>query len=296
MSQEREWSGVTHGTQWMHRALISVLKVCPLVLMYLVMALVIPFYLVFNRQGYLSIYHYLRRRQGWSVIRSFLGCYANHFLFGTALLDRFATYAGRRFRTENPDNDLLKELSAGPEGLVMLASHIGNAEMSGYMLSSEQKRMNAITFPGEKASIRTWRDKMFGAHNVRLISADPEMNWLFTLNAALADGEIVSIHGDRTFGSPKTLEVNLLGAPAQIPQGPFSIAAMRDLPVLAIFSLKTGFKSYRVMLRRLDTPELREMGRDQKLQELADRYAHAVEDVLRKWPLQWYNFFEFWKN
>ena len=88
MTGERQWSGKTDGAPWMHRALIGLLKVFPLWAMYLLAVLVVPFYMLFNHKGYLAIYHYLRNRQGWGPLKSFLGCYANHFLFSTSFMDR----------------------------------------------------------------------------------------------------------------------------------------------------------------------------------------------------------------
>lgn len=296
MSEQRAWTGTTDGTSWMHRALIGLIKVTPLPLVYGFMALVIPFYLVFNLKGSRPIYRYLRDRQGWGRLRSLLGCYGNHFLFGATMLDRFAVYAGRRFQTEIPRFDLIARQNSRPEGFLFFFSHIGNPEMCGYMIRCDSKRMNSIVFPGEKASIQKWRSKMLALNNIRLIPSGPDMDWLFTLHAALSDGEIVSIHADRKFGSPKTLSVPLLGAPARIPAGPFAIAAMHGLPVLAGFSLKTGLKRYHLVVERLDTPEMEQMDREQRMHLLAERYAAVMEQVLRKWPLQWFNFFDFWAD
>lgn len=294
MSEERQWSGRTHGTEWMHNALTALFKVLPLWLMYGVMGLVIPFYMLFNHKGYLSIYHYLRARQGYGPLKAFFGCYGNHFLFGTAFLDRFASYAGRRFQIDVPDPQPVVKLSEQEQGFLLFASHIGNHEMCGYMLNCEQKRMNVITFSGEKSYVRSNREKMLEGHNIRLISADG-MEWLFTLNAALSDGEIVSIHADRVFGSPKMLDANILDAPAHLPQGPFSIAAMRDLPVLSVFCIKTGLKRYKAYMFRLDTPDMASLGRKEKMEALATAYTASVGTVLKEHPLQWYNFFEFWE-
>lgn len=294
MSGQRQWSGRTDGTSWMHKSLIGLLRVTPLPLVYLLMALVVPFYLLFNPGGRRSIYCYLRRRQGWGVLHSALGCYGNHFLFGAGMLDRFAAFAGRRFPTDIVNYHLFTELTDGPEGLLMLATHIGNAEMCGYMLESDRKPMNVIVFAGEKASVHSWRERMLSVNNVRMIGADDGMEWLFTLNSALTNGEIVNIHGDRSFGSPKTLRVRLLGKEAQIPLGPFSVAAMRSLPVLASFCLKTSLKHYRVYIYRVDTPEMSQLPREEKMQALADSYAAIVEKVLHRWPLQWFNFYDFW--
>ena len=294
MSEERQWSGKTDGTLWMHKALIGCFKVLPMALLYFFMALVVPFYMLFNHQGYLSIYHYLHQRQGWGPLKAFGGCYVNHFLFGASLMDRFASYAGRKFRVKKTGLEVFDNLAGQEQGFIMLSSHIGNSEMSGYMLSTPLKRMNAITFPGEKATVRSNRDRMLEVNNIRLISADG-LDWLFTLNAALSDGEIVSIHADRLFGSSKALKVKILGAEAQIPMGPFNLAATRCLPVTAGFCMKTGFKSYEALQYRLDTPEMETMSKTEKMDYLAARYAATVNAILEKWPLQWYNFFEFWK-
>lgn len=293
MSGERQWSGKTDGAPWMHRALIGLLKVSPLWAMYFLALLVVPFYMLFNHKGYLAIYHYLRKRQGWGVLRAFLGCYANHFLFSTSFMDRFAAFAGKKFKVEIDKTELFHELSQKEKGFVMLASHVGNHEMSGYMLGSPAKRMNAIAFPGEKSSIRSNRDRIFADKNIRLISADG-MDWLFTLNSALSEGEIVSIHADRLFGSAKFLRTTVLGADANLPMGPFYLAVTRDLPVLAAFSVKTGYKSYKGRLVRLDTPEMASLPKQEKMEMLASRYAQELSQTLRESPLQWYNFFEFW--
>lgn len=208
-------------------------------------------------------------------------------------MDRFAAYAGRKFRVQKTGFDVFDSLVEQDQGFIMLSSHIGNAEMAGYMLTTPLKRMNAITFPQEKASVRANRDRILETNNIRLISADG-LDWLFTLNAALSDGEIVSIHADRLFGSSKALTVNILGAEAKIPMGPFNLAASRDLPVTASFCMKTGYKSYEAIQYRLDTPEMEAMSKREKMDYLAARYAATVNEILGKWPLQWYNFFEFW--
>ena len=54
-----KWQGTTDGLPWMHRALVAVLGVVPVGILYAIAAIfVIPFYLIGNRQGYLSQYHF----------------------------------------------------------------------------------------------------------------------------------------------------------------------------------------------------------------------------------------------
>ena len=91
---ERQWQGTTDGTSWMHKALIGMMKVIPLWVFYLLMSFAVPFYMISNHKGYISNYHYFRRRQGYGPLRSFFHVCACHWMFGTVIMDRFASYSG----------------------------------------------------------------------------------------------------------------------------------------------------------------------------------------------------------
>ena len=77
-----EWSGRTDGTPFMQKALIVMFKIIPLEVIYGVMALVVPFYMLFNHKGYLAMYHFFRRRIGMTPLKAFWNVYRNHFAFG----------------------------------------------------------------------------------------------------------------------------------------------------------------------------------------------------------------------
>ena len=96
-----EWRGNTGGMTWMHKVLIWAFRYINLRLVYAGMAVfVIPFYMLFAHKGYISMYHYFRRRQGFGVWKSFRYVYLNHYRFGQIILDRFAVFAGREFQFE----------------------------------------------------------------------------------------------------------------------------------------------------------------------------------------------------
>ena len=58
--------------------------------------------------------------------------------------------------------------------------------------------------------------------------------------------------------------------------------------------MKTARRSFTVYLQRLDDPADAALPRRERSQVLANRYAAALSDILRRYPDQWYNFFEFW--
>ena len=57
--------------------------------------------------------------------------------------------------------------------------------------------------------------------------------------------------------------------------------------------MKEGRRRYKVLLERL--PEPAGVTRQERVQSLADAYASALEAVVRRYPDQWYNFYDFWK-
>ena len=275
----------------MQRSLIRMFRVLPLGVLYGCMALVIPFYMLF-RKGFKASYRFFRKRMGYGAVKSFLHVYKNEFEFGKVVLDRFAAFAGKKFDMDVPRMDLFQELCAGEEGFVQLSSHVGNYEMVGYSLISP-KRINALVFSGETATVMQNRALLFGETNVQMVPVSEDLSHIFALNNALADGEIASLPGDRVFGSQKTVECRFFGAPAPFPAGPFTLAVQRNVPILCVFVMKEGRRAYKVLLEMLPEPE--GMTKAERIQALADAYARTLEAVVRQYPDQWYNFYDFWK-
>lgn len=275
----------------MQRSLIRMFRVLPLGVLYGCMALVIPFYMLF-RKGFKASYNFFRKRMGYGAVKSFLHVYKNEFEFGKVVLDRFAAFAGKKFDMDVPRMDLFQGLCVGEEGFVQLSSHVGNYEMVGYSLISP-KRINALVFSGETATVMQNRALLFGETNVQMVPVSEDLSHIFALNNALADGEIASLPGDRILGSQKTLECTFFGAPAPFPAGPFTLAVQRDVPILCVFVMKEGRRKYKVILERLPEPEGK--SKRERIQALADAYAATLEAVVRQYPDQWYNFYDFWK-
>lgn len=298
-SGERKWSGTTSGTGWMHRWLIRMFKVIPLEVLYGFTGIfVIPFYLIFNRIAARSIYAYFRRHHGYGRWKSAVATYRNHYRFAQVILDRFAAYAGRRFEFEIENNDLFKALESGDSGFIMLSSHVGNYELAGYSLVSAKKKFYALIFGGEARSVMENRRKMFSGANIEMIPVDGSMSHLFAINNALADGDIVSMPADRIFGSQKSVTTSFLGKDVEFPLGAFATAVQRDVPLLAIFMMKESTRRYRLFVYpvRLDDAQSRMLDRRSRMQELARRFAATLEDVMRRYPDQWFNYYDFWNE
>ncbi len=243
------------------------------------------------------MYRYLRRRQHHSALTSFFLVLANQLRFGQIIVDRFARYAGKKFTITIDGFDEFEKMSAGKDGFVQLSSHVGNYEMAGYCLPADHKQMNALVFAGETEVVMSNKQRTLLGNNIHLIPMSEDMSHIFTLNNALANGEIVSMPGDRIFGSQKCIECEFLGARANFPLGPFALAVQRDVNMLAVFCLKSGYSSYHVKCVALaPTPDEQGLNARAKMSALAQMFADELSLVVRQYPLQWFNYYDFWKE
>lgn len=289
-----QWSGRTDGQPWMQRTLIKIFKVTDIRIMYFMMGWVVPFYMLRNHKEYLAMYRFFRKRFGYGRVKSFWNVFKNHLKFGQVILDRFAVYAGKRFKFFIEGGELFDHLAKQPSGFVQLSSHVGNYEMAGYSLVSHDKRFNAVVYAGETATVMRNRAAMFAPNNMRMILVGNDMSHIFALNQALGDGEIVSVPGDRIFGSPRYVECDFFGDVARFPMGPFAMAIQRDVPLLAVFVMKISTMGYKIYVRKIDADAA--LSRKERIEAAAKSFASELEAIVRQYPTQWFNYYDFWSH
>lgn len=289
---QREWAGTTYGNAWMHRALIKVLRHTDVRLMYAFAAVfVIPVCLLLNNSRRV-IYSYMRNRHGMGRLKAAWKTYANHCMMSQLVIDRFAMYSGKRFDINIEGYEHYHRLEQREGGFVQLSSHVGNYEIAGYTLVARDKPFNAVVFGGEKASVMAERISILSRDNIRLILLEPDMSHIFAINNALAQGEVVSMPADRIAGSNRYVEVTLLGATARLPLGPFQVTVARGLEALEVNVIKTSSKCYTIYVAPLNYD--RSASREEKVKQLAQAYTTELERILKIYPTQWYNFYDFW--
>ena len=274
----------------MQRTLVRLFRWMPLGVLYGVMALVVPFYMLLDKKGFYASYDFARKRLGKSRTGSFFHVYRNEYRMGQVVLDRFAAFAGKRFDLERSGVQRFYELAGSGQGFLMLSSHTGCFELVGLQLPSPVP-IHALVFPGETETVMKHRDRMFQQTNVSMIAAREDLSHLFQINNALADGQIVSMPGDRVFGAKRTVRSLFFGQPAAFPCGPFSLALQREVPVLFVMVMKEARRRYHVYVEELTATGT---NRQERLQSLSDAYAGMLERIIRRYPDQWFNFYDFW--
>ena len=294
-----KWEGVTGGSTLGQKALLFLFHSVNVTVGYFFLAFVVPFYMLFGRKGYLSIYKYFRKHFSYPPLKAFLKTYQNHFVFGQCMLDRFSVYAGRKnfFHLKFTGNDEFHRLLDEEKGFIIASSHVGNFELSGYLLKQDKKRINAMVFGGETKEVMENRLKALKMNNISIIPVVDDMSHIFTVHEALSAGEIVSMPCDRIFGSAKSVECDFLSGKADFPIGGFTLAASFDVPVVSIFAIKENVSNYHVYVKPLTLDNsIKISSKREKAELLTREFAKELETIVRKYPKQWFNFYEFWKE
>lgn len=227
---------------------------------------------------------------------------AGHFhAFASVSLDRFFMLSGRRDRFDvvvhRPQN--VYELSIQKRGFLLVLAHAGSFEVLRHIAVDE--RNLPLRFLIDMESNRQFMSVVRELHPEfadRVIDAAQSGPMLvLALKDALQQGNMVGIMADRVRAHERSVSVNFLGSPAQVPAGPWILAASLGVPVVLAFGLYKGGNRYEVSLEMFaDSIELPRATREQSLQQCAQRYISRVEHFVRSAPHNWFNFYDYWAD
>ncbi|MDD4215357.1 MAG: acyltransferase, partial [Bacteroidales bacterium] len=110
--------------------------------------------------------------------------------------------------------------------------------------------------------------------------------------------ELIAMNGDRFLAGNLTVSCNFLGHDAKFPLSPYYIAGKYNVPVVYAFAMKEGKNFYRFFAtpKRYIENFYSMKKREQGLKDAVNDYAAALEKIVCKYPLQWFNYYNFWSK
>ena len=217
--------------------------------------------------------------------------YKSYYTFGQTILDKVSIAAGMRdkFSYEFDGVEILKKLLSEKKGGVLISAHIGNFEIAEHFFGEidVEFQINLVTTDLEHSAIKNYLEKITKKASVKFIIIKDDLSHIFEINAALARNELVCFTGDRYFEGGKFLTEKLLGEEAKFPAGPFLIASRLKVPVVFVYVMKEPNLHYHLYTREAIVKH-----RDEIV--LLKAYTENLEMMLKEYPLQWFNYFDFW--
>ena len=287
-----KWQGKSKGTVLGYSIFVWLMKHLGIYAAYALLIFVAFYYFLFEWRSNGYMYYYFRHRLGYSPLRAVVNLYLNYFTFGQTIIDKIAILAGleEKFTYEFDGVESLHKLLDEQQSGILISAHIGNFEIAEpfFRKIDIDLKISTVTTDMEHSVIKEYLESISkNKPSNQFIYVKEDMSHIFKINDAIGDNKIVCFTGDRYFEGVRSLKGTLLGAEATFPAGPFFIASCLKVPVLFVYVMKESRLHYHLYARVAEVK-----GRD--AQALLDAYTENMEQMLKKYPLQWFNYFNFW--
>jgi len=286
-----EWDGKSKGGVLGYKFFVFCIRNLGVKTSYFVLYFVAAYYFLFLKRTNRVTYYYFHKRLGYSSLKARKHVYLSYYTFGQTLIDKVAISAGMRdrFTYEFDGIETLKKLLDQKKGGVLLSAHMGNFEIAEYFLGELDcnVQINLVSSDLEHRAIKQYLDSISAKSSIKFIILKDDLSHIYEINKALAENELICFTGDRYLQGVKYLTAPFLGEDANFPAGPFLIASRLQVPVVFVYVMKEPNLHYHLYAREAEVKH-----RDEKA--LLNTYLQSVESMIQRYPLQWYNYFDFW--
>ena len=217
-------------------------------------------------------------------------------MFAICMVDRFIAKADvQSYTFEYEDIEFHKKLLK--EGVILLYSHFGGWSASSNAPITD-KKINIVMQEALLDSIKDIENSIQDKkkrENISIIDLNSGvLNVSIKIANALIESENVVMMVDRSANTKSNIEAEFLGENANFNKNPFQIAYKMNKPLLAYFIVWTDIQKYKVIHIHI------KMDRTKKENEAIilalDQYIKKYEDILKIYPNQWLNFYNFWEK
>lgn len=287
------WQGKSRGNKTGFRIFVRVLRTGGVRPAYFLLGIVSIYFFLFSWTSSRFLYAYFRERLGYSFFRSVLSIYKNYYWFGQTIIDRVVLMSGipHHFSFDFDGEDYLRKMVAEKQGGLLLSAHIGNWEIAGHLLQRLNTEMNIVMFDGEQQGIKEYMESVTGRSSAKIILIKEDLSHIYAIHEALKNNEFVCMHADRFMEGNKTLPGILLNKTARFPAGPFLLANAFRVPVSFVFAMKEASLHYHFYA---SSAKLYSKPKEGGTEEMLNDFCEHMESSIRKYPLQWYNYYDFW--
>ena len=295
------WKGKSRGGLFGHQFFAFILKHLNISLAYFILRFVAFYFLLFSPGSFKALYLFYRNRFGQSRLKIILSVYRHYITFGQVLLDKVSLVSGfDADYTFTPFGlEFIEEIVQKDRGGLIISSHFGGWESSGFAFDGVGPKPKILMLEAEHERIRHFMERTTsGQPKLDIISIKPDLSHIIKIGSTLRKRGLICLHGDRFLEGSKTIRVEFMGKPALFPVGPFAMAVKFNVPVSFVFCIKRNKREYDcIVTNTYDPSELSQAkNRQEKIAFLARQYVKSLENMVLKYPTQWFNFYDFWNE
>jgi len=285
-----KWKGQSRGSVFGFKVFVFFIKNFGLKASYILLSLPVPYFVLAAPSASRSIFYYFHHRLGYSRFKAILNIFKTYYVFGQTLIDRIAVTVGKRdqFTVEFDGIENIKHLIQQQKGGILFTAHIGNFNISKSFFDElgSNVTINMVVTDNEHQHIKKYLESVVGKTKLNLIVVQENLSHLFKINHAISNKELIVFAADRS-GDGKHLSTNFLNKTSNFFEGPFKLAANKKIPMLTVHIMRESNFHYHFYARKLEVIA-------HKPQEILEAYVQNLEQMVKKYPNQWFNFYDFW--
>lgn len=301
MSKEEadNWKGKSRGGNFGYWFFILLIKTLGLGFAYLFLRVIVIYFVIFAPTASRAQYKYFREIHNWSFWKSLTSLVRNYYVFGQVILDKVALMAGvkTKFTYNFEGEQYLHQLANNKSGALLVGAHFGNWEIAGQLLRRINTKVHIIMLDAEHEKIKNLINKNTETRSFNIIPIKKDLSHLALIKKAFDNKEFVAMHGDRFLEGAKSFSCDFMCKKADFPSGPFYMAMKYGVPITFVSAAKESNTHYHffatepMLFKNYGKPKMR----DEETLKIMKLYIENLESLLNKYPLQWFNYYDFWK-
>lgn len=200
--------------------------------------------------------------------------------------------AKAEFAYEVEGAEALEQLAAA-HGAVLLTAHMGNYDLGAAVFAERfQREIRMVRAP--EADVQTAQHlgaslERAGAGAVKVAYNTSSMALPVELLNAIRRGEIVSIQGDRPVANISQRPAQLFNEDVRLPDGPFMLAFVAQVPIYPLFIVRTSFHRYKIIAREPIHCLRASRDRESAVAEAMHAWTRTLESVIAAHWSQWFS-------
>lgn len=287
-----KWDGKTKGSLLGYKFFIFCIQSFGINVSYFFCYFVSAYYILFAKKQRNGLIQFYTTGFGFSKKKARRLAFRNFYNFGQTLIDRVAMLTRKKegFTYTFNNEKVLSELNTNQKGGILISGHLGNWENAGNLIHERiTSTINIVMLDAEVQQIKSLLEMKTGGPNYNLIPIKNDMSHLILMHQALKRNELIALHADRMMEGGKNIEMDFLNGKANFPIGPFILAQKFKVPVTFVYAVKASKFHYDLFA----TDPLTETTSEN---DIAKEYVNHLESMVKKYPTQWFNFYNYYAN
>ena len=188
--------------------------------------------------------------------------------------------------------EFLEQLAAA-HGAILLTAHMGSYDLGAVVFAQRyQREIRMVRAPESDEQTAQHLDRSFeraGEGAVKVAYNTSSMALPLDMLNAIRAGEIVSIQGDRPVPNVSQRATRLFGEVVHLPDGPFMLALVAQVPIFPVFILRHAFHHYKIVACAPIHCLRAERDREAVIEEAMEIWSGTLENVIAEHWSQWFS-------